>query len=99
MATSLIISPAARDDLRAIFEFSLETWGRQRAEDYLDELSQHIYSLLAAPRLGISRDDILPGLRSTRVARHVVFYRIEQERVEVLRVLSERQDSSVLAPS
>ena len=97
MATSLIISPAARDDLQDIFEFSAQTWGRQSAEEYLDRLSQHIHKLLAAPRLGISRDDILPGLRSTRLARHVVFYRIEQKRVEVIRVLSERQDSSVLA--
>ncbi len=96
MANSLIISPAARGDLGDIFRFSVETWGRQKAENYLNVLSPHIHALLAAPHLGSSREDILPGLRSIRVVRHIVFYRIEQERVEVIRVLSERQDSSVL---
>lgn len=96
MATSLIISPAARDDLQGIFRFSVEIWGRQKAEDYLEQLSLHIHKLLATPRLGISREEILPGLRSLRVARHVVFYRIERDRVEVIRVLSERQDCSVV---
>ena len=42
--------------------------------------------------MGRSRDDLRPGLRSFTVGEYVIFYIIEHEDVEILRVLHGRQD-------
>ena len=38
------------------------------------------------------RDDVVAGLRSARAHRYVIFYRVTEEVVEIVRVLDERRD-------
>jgi toxin ParE1/3/4 len=42
--------------------------------------------------MGIEREELLPNMRSFSVDSHVVFYRLQQSQVEVVRVLQGRQD-------
>ena len=42
--------------------------------------------------MGAEREELLPDMRSFSVDSHVVFYRLQQSQVEVVRVLHGRQD-------
>jgi toxin ParE1/3/4 len=44
------------------------------------------------PFAGRSRNEVRPGLRSFAAAPHVVFYRVVNDRPEIVRVLDGRQD-------
>lgn len=91
---SLVISPAARDDLTAIYRVGEQTWGQSQSVKYLRRLREQFWSLTQFPLVGIERLDLLPGMRSLPVASHVVFYRLADDRVEIVRVLHGRQDPS-----
>jgi toxin ParE1/3/4 len=65
--------------------------GRQ-ASDYLDKFKKLFWELTEQPKMGIEREELLPNMRSFSVDSHVVFYRLQQSQVEVVRVLQGRQD-------
>jgi toxin ParE1/3/4 len=89
---SLHISPAAREDLIAIHRYGAQAWGSVRSDDYLQNLKEQFSLLTQSPQLGTERNDVLPGMRSLPVSSHVVFYRLRDDCIEVVRVLHSRQD-------
>lgn len=95
----IIISPAARDDLRDIYHFGLRKWGQNRSGKYLEETKERFWALCEQPHMGCERPELLPEMRSFAVASHVVFYRPQSQRIEVIRVLHGRQDPSRHLPS
>jgi toxin ParE1/3/4 len=88
----LYIAPAAHDDLEAIYRYSLGRWGAAKAARYLGQLSEVLWGLASNPEVGHKRMDIRPDIRSMVVAKHVVFFRINESRVEIVRILHGRQD-------
>jgi toxin ParE1/3/4 len=62
------------------------------ADGVIDAITERFWLLAQYPRMGRSRDDLRPGLRSFTVGEYVIFYIIEHEDVEILRVLHGRQD-------
>ena len=89
----LKISPAARADLSKMYHHSLGVWGKSQANDYLNQIKQ---LLLEQPLMGIERADLTtstaPNIRSIVAHSHVIFYRLSQKKLEIIRVLHERQD-------
>jgi len=88
----LVISPAARDDLRHIYQFGLRTWGQSQSTLYLDKLKELFWLLTEQPHIGIERSEIFPGIRSVAMESHVVFYQVQSNHIEIVRVLHARQD-------
>jgi len=88
----LVISPKARDDLKNIYQYGVRNWGATHAAKYLDTLSAQLWSLKKHPKIGIEREDILANMRCISIERHVVFYRLQTENIEIVRVLHSRQD-------
>jgi toxin ParE1/3/4 len=91
-AYTLVISPAARDDLKQIYQYAARNWGAPRAASYLDHLKERLWHLAEHPEMGVSRDEILPAMRSVTADSHVVFYRLQDPQVQIVRVLHTRQD-------
>ncbi|MBF5056775.1 plasmid stabilization system [Alcanivorax sp. 521-1] len=92
MPTSLVLSPAAREDLLAIWQYGVLHWGKPRSDRYLDELKEAIWSLLEHPEKGRTRREFLGEIRSLPVSSHVIFYRFQENRMEIIRILHVRQD-------
>jgi toxin ParE1/3/4 len=88
----LFISPAARGDLAEIGRFGKHAWGKTRSVAYLQRIKEQFWSLTRFPLVGIERSDLSPGMRSLPVASHVVFYRLTDDGVAIVRVLHGRQD-------
>lgn len=86
------IRPAARADLAAIWRFGLETWGEAQADAYADSLFA-LFDLLADfPGMARERSEFTPPVRIHPTGAHLVIYRLEQGRPDVLRILHARQD-------
>jgi toxin ParE1/3/4 len=79
----------AEADLLDIGLYTHRTWGRKQCNRYLTELEERCRQLANDPTRGRSCDEIRPGLRRSRVGRHVVFYRVEAGGILVSRILHE----------
>ena len=89
----IIVLPAARDDLREIWRFGVLTWGEAQADRYSDTLDAAIDGLGVLPYMGPAANDVSPGLRRLVVRSHVVFYRVEDEAMRIIRVLHGSRDA------
>ncbi|WP_147680538.1 type II toxin-antitoxin system RelE/ParE family toxin [Actinomyces ruminicola] len=86
------LTPAARRDLSAIWDYTEGWWGPLQAETYLRELQSGLERLADDPRRGHARGDVRPGFLSYPVGRHVIFYVEQPDGVDVIRVLHQRMD-------
>ncbi len=87
------LAPQARAELSSIWNFIAKESGNvAAADDVIDGISERFYLLSQYPRMGRSRDDLRPGLRSFAVGQYVIVYAIEDEDVEILHVFHGRQD-------
>ena len=79
-------------DLEAIWVYTVEQWGIEQAERYLQGLFGCFEELAANPRLGRERNDVKAGYRSFPQGRHVVFYLIVPKGVEVIGIVHQSVD-------
>lgn len=92
MTGKLTLTPRARRDLDDIWDYSRNRWGERRAEAYLRQLSLDMRTVVDIPRLGQSAEEIRPGYRRFRSGSHVLFYRVTDTGIAVIRILHERMD-------
>ena len=90
------LTPEAELDLRGIWSYTRDTWGQQKANDYLRQIKTCLDVLCGHPEMGRLRNEIRTGYRSMVQAQHVVFYRINDEQLEVVRILHHRMDMKEL---
>lgn len=88
----LVIAPAARVDLKDIYQYGLQQWGQKQSDAYMENLKKHLWSLTEQPLMGVERPELLPDVRSIPVESHTLFYRVSTETVDIIRVLHGRRD-------
>lgn len=88
----ILIRPRARKDLAAIWQYTFEQWGETQADLYLRELEIGIQILADHPDFGVLYDHVRAGYRKLHLNRHMVFYRVKHNRIEVVRILHESMD-------
>ena len=85
-------SAKAEEDLTDIWVYSLQEWGIEQADKYVDELNAGFARLETNPKLGKSRDDLRPGYFSLVLNEHIAYYIISQSVVRIVRVLHSQMD-------
>ncbi|MFA6218444.1 MAG: type II toxin-antitoxin system RelE/ParE family toxin [Erythrobacter sp.] len=88
----LSVSWRAVADLAEIADFTIAEFGIAQARRYRDQFQACFDSLADNPLLGRSADDLAPGLRRVRQQAHVVFYRVTDRDLLIVRVLHQRMD-------
>lgn len=88
----LVISPAARNDLKDIYQYGLRRWGQARSDSYLTAIKDQFLLLLQQPLIGTERPELLPDSRSLALQSHILFYRVTTTDIEIIRILHGRQD-------
>jgi len=88
----LVIAPAAKNDLKEIYQYGLRQWGQSQSESYLSTIKKQFWLLTQQPLMGTERPELLPDTRSLPIESHTLFYRVTANRVEIIRVLHGRQD-------
>ncbi|MFV0278710.1 MAG: type II toxin-antitoxin system RelE/ParE family toxin [Parahaliea sp.] len=82
-------SPKAESDLEEIWLYSFEQWGEAQADRYFDTLTHAINSLMDHPKLGKPAEQVRDDYRSLQVRHHVIYYKLHDDLVEIMRVLHE----------
>ena len=85
------LSQEARKDLMDIAIYGDKNFGVVQSDKYRDQLKLHFELLAKPPKLFAAVDYIKPGYRRSVCNKHSVYYRIDNEDVEIIRVLG-RQD-------
>ena len=89
-----ILSEIADKDLEGIFDYTFDEFGFDQAEKYLLEIEEIFQNLIANPQIGKKRDEIKQGLYSFPKDNHIIFYRILDNHIRIVRVLHGSRDIS-----
>ena len=86
------LRPKARADLDGIWDYTVQTWGRDQAKTYLRALNRAFKTLARKPELGRLYDEVYAGLRIYPSGKHLIFYFVTDKDIDIVRVLHERMD-------
>jgi len=87
-----VISKKAVDDLEEIWNYTLAKWSVAQADRYYVLIFDEINFICKNAESGKSLDHIRKGYRASKVKSHLIFYRVINETVEIIRILHERMD-------
>ena len=87
-----ILSEIADKDLEDIFDYTFDEFGFDQAEKYLLEFEEIFQNLIINPQIGKKRDEIKQGLYSFPKDNHIIFYRILDNHIRIVRVLHGSRD-------
>lgn len=88
----IVWSPEALDDIDRLWDYYVRAAGRVTADKILREVAKAVSVINDFPLAGRARDEIRAGLRSLAASPQTVFYRLRDDRPEIVRVLDGRQD-------
>jgi toxin ParE1/3/4 len=88
----LRFSPAARDDLEAIFEYTVRQWGLEQAMRYLDVIEKACAKLVQDPALALDVGHVRAGYRRAVAGKHAIYFRAQDDGIAVIRILHQRMD-------
>lgn len=88
------LSPLAEEDLFKIISTTIESWGSTQAKEYVQTIDAALLKLAQYPNFGRERNDVYNGARSFPVEKHIVFYQISEQGINVARILHQRMDLS-----
>lgn len=86
------LTPAANADLEDIWLYTARNWSADQADRYTEALEDAFGALLGMPEIARERHEFNPPVRIHPSAQHVIVYRIQNDRLIILRVLGGRQN-------
>jgi toxin ParE1/3/4 len=89
------LSLAADSDIEKIFDYTEQEFGFDQALKYITELDNIFTDLVKSPELGRKRDEIKFGLISIVQESHVIFYRVLEDRIRIIRILHVSRDIKI----
>jgi toxin ParE1/3/4 len=91
--TEYRLTPAAQRDLENIWRYTRQQWGAQQADRYAATLVDAFAELALAPKTASSCEHIRTGYRRHSVQRHVIYFRITDFGINIVRLLHDRMDA------
>lgn len=92
MNKSYRLYPKAIADLESIYLYSSKEFGIKRTEDYILAIDSTFQHLAEDPLISRKCDYIRPYLRAFNVGSHIVFFKITDYGIAVIRVLHQSMD-------
>ncbi len=85
------LSQLAEEDLLGIADYGDEHFGIGQSDRYRDQLKQRFTALAEDPYLYQAVDHIREGYRRSVCGKHLIYYRIDEQGVEIMRVLGRQE--------
>jgi toxin ParE1/3/4 len=83
----LDLTEEARTDLDDILDYRVRHWGIDRGFTYVEDIRAVMDSMLGQNKPGGAAEDIATGLRRQFAGSHSIWFRLNGERLVVLRML------------
>ncbi|MBK9570700.1 MAG: type II toxin-antitoxin system RelE/ParE family toxin [Chitinophagaceae bacterium] len=87
-----IFSKKAVSDLEEIWLYTVEKWSVKQADRYYNLIVDEINYICKNSTAGKSMEHVRKGYRASKVKSHLIFYRVLNGTLEVIRILHERMD-------
>ena len=88
----IILSAPAKLDLLNIWDYISEDSSETTADNFIDRITEKFCLLATQPEMGRQRPELQLGLRSHAVFNYIIFYRISDSGLEIVRVLHGSRD-------
>jgi toxin ParE1/3/4 len=88
------LTPLAEADLEDIWLYTVKTWSVEQAESYHAGIIAAFVGLANGTKVGQSLD-VRAGYLKYAVGSHLVFFRLSDPTVDVIRILHQRMDVSL----
>jgi toxin ParE1/3/4 len=88
----LKVSQAAADDLQNVWSYTVEHWSVEQADRYLNLILDAFDNVAHDPTTGKDFGHVREGYRGLKVGSHILFYQVDHEVIEIIRVLHGRMD-------
>jgi toxin ParE1/3/4 len=92
---NFILAPSTIRDLDRLSQYFLET-NVEAGERLFKTLDRQFYNLTQFPNLGKLYPHLDPNIRGLLVEKYIIFYRVTEIQVEIVRVVDGRQDLTKL---
>jgi toxin ParE1/3/4 len=79
-------------DLEEIWLYTVDKWSVAQADRYYKLIIDEIDYICKNNNTGKSMDEVRKGYRATKVKSHLIFYRVVDNTIEIIRILHERMD-------
>ena len=90
--TRYVLSPRARADIEEIWRYTVRHWDVEQAERYTRMIQAEIEQIASAPARGRACDAIRADYRKSPAGSHMLFYRLTDRGIDVVRILHQRMD-------
>ena len=87
-----VFSPDAQADIEAIWDAGARIWGIKQADSYFRQIQYSVQMLCENPLIGKICDEVRLGYRKYPAGAHVLFYRVGETELEIVRILHQRMD-------
>ena len=92
MSYNLSLSSLAQNDLTAIIEYTIQQWGDNQADKYLEQIKNGLSKIQDNPNIGRVRTDISDRHRNILIEKHIVIYIVQNKQIFVSRILHQSRD-------
>lgn len=86
------ITKKAVSDLEEIWLYTVGKWSIKQADHYYNLIFDEINYICKNINVGKSMEHVRKGYRASKVKSHLIFYRVLNDTIEVIRILHERMD-------
>lgn len=87
-----VISKEAIADLDEIWFYTADTWSVDQANRYYHLIFEEIDHICKKTNSGKSMEHARKGYRASKVKSHLIFYRVVNNVVEIIRILHQQMD-------
>ena len=91
-ALPFVIGKKALSDLEEIWLYTVEKWSIGQADRYYNLIFDEINYICKNINVGKSMAHVRKGYRASKVKSHLIFYRVLNNTIEIIRILHERMD-------
>ncbi len=91
-ALPFVITKKAISDLEEIWLYTVEKWSIEQADRYYNLIFDEISFICKNRAAGKSMEHVRKGYRTSKVKSHLIFYRVINDTIEIVRILHERMD-------
>jgi toxin ParE1/3/4 len=85
-------SPQSKRDLREVWRYYQRVASAELADRLLREIAEAGQRLSREAVMWRRRDEVWQGLRSVPVRPYMIFYRVNEDVVEIVRIIHEQRD-------
>lgn len=87
-----VISKKAISDIEEIWFYTAQKWSVEQADRYYNLIFDEINFICKNSNAGKSMEHVRKNYRASKVKSHLIFYRIQNNTIEIIRILHERMD-------